>query len=83
MVQLEQRLFELRAKRNSITPLYQLPNEIIERILLLVQLERKESESHPLLQISEWMATGVRWIRTMEACRRLREVAMQGTAGLL
>jgi hypothetical protein len=78
IAELETRLHVIRARRNAITPFYRLPNEILERILLMLQLDLYELDTRTSTQDIRVDRDG-KWARAMLICRRFREAALDST----
>lgn len=83
IVEADCRPLELRAKRNAITPFYHLPNETVERILLMIQRDKSgtimDLPSDPYSG-NCWDSFSVGWVRIMLSCRLVRDVAVRSRA---
>lgn len=65
---------EFNFKSNMLAPLYRLPNEIITRILLVLQIE---DLNYDMCFTAPYLSCiSIDWVRAMLICRRFRDVAV-------
>jgi hypothetical protein len=76
ILELENRILELKWKRNSVVPITQLPNEILAQILLYVQLDWGYNDNYETLLYHEDTGMDHDWTRSMLVCRRFRDAAL-------
>jgi hypothetical protein len=77
ITRLQDRLQKLRARRNSLTPIYRLPAEVLVHIFKLVQepdMERMETEVGLSFDDPDLSDRG--WIELTFACRLFRDVTL-------